>query len=222
MPTFDTFLLDVDGTLVDSNDAHARAWAETLAKHGFHLDVERVRRMIGMGGDRVIEEITGHARGSEINEQIGKERSQQFRERWLREVKPLPGSRELVMRLRDGGYRYAIASAAKADELTPLLEIANIVDLIEVKTTSSDVEESKPDPEIVETALGKLGESRQTAVMVGDTPYDVRAALAAGVACIGVRTGGWSAAELEGAVAVYSGPEELARALPAAKPFELE
>jgi HAD superfamily hydrolase (TIGR01509 family) len=222
MAAFDTFLLDVDGTLVDSNDAHAHAWAETLARHGYDVPFVRVRRMIGMGGDRIIEEVMGHSRDSHANEAISKERSRLFRDRWLREVRTLRGSRDLVLRLRDGGYRYAIASAATSSELAPLLELANVADLIEVKTTSSEVEESKPDPEIVETALGKLGGPRDRAVMVGDTPYDIEAAHAAGIACIGVTSGGWTAYELAAAISVFGGPYDLALALPDAPPYELD
>jgi HAD superfamily hydrolase (TIGR01509 family) len=221
MAAFTHFLLDVDGTLVDSNDAHAHAWAETLGRHGVDVPFARIRRMIGMGGDRLIEELTGHARDSEASGAMGKERSRVFRDRWLREVRPLPGSRELVLRLRDGGFRYAVASAAKDSELRPLLEIADVADLIEVTTTSSEVEESKPDPEVVETALAKLSGSKSSAVMVGDTPYDVQAAQAAGVACIGVTSGGWTAAELAGTIAVLGGPLELAQSLPAKPPFQL-
>jgi HAD superfamily hydrolase (TIGR01509 family) len=221
MAGFDTFLLDVDGTLVDSNDAHAHAWAETLARHGLDVPFLRVRRMIGMGGDRVIEELMGHARGSDANEAISSERSRIFRDRWLREVRTLRGSRDLVLRLRDGGYHFAIASAAKSSELAPLLELANVADLIEVTTTSSEVDESKPDPEIVETALAKLSRPRSRAVMVGDTPYDLHAAHAAGVACIGVTSGGWTAYDLRDAISVFDGPYDLAQALPDAPPYEL-
>jgi HAD superfamily hydrolase (TIGR01549 family) len=222
MAAFDTFLLDVDGTLVDSNDAHAHAWVETLARHGFDVPFNRVRRMIGMGGDRIVEEVTRHARDSEANKAIGKERSRVFHDRWLREVRTLRGSRDLVLRLRDGGYHYAIASAATSPELAPLLELANVADLIEVKTTSSEVDESKPDPEIVETALGKLGRPRDRAVLVGDTPYDIEAARAAGIACIGVTSGGWTAFELAAAISVFGGPYDLAVALPDAPPYEIE
>ncbi len=221
MPAFDTFLLDVDGTLVDSNEAHAHAWAETLARYGFDVPLARVLRMIGMGGDRVIEEVTGHVRGSEANGAIGKVRSRIFRDRWLREVRTLRGSRDLVLRLRDGGYHVAVASAAKASELGPLLELANVADLIEIATTSSEVEETKPDPEIVLTALAKLSRPAESAVMVGDTPYDVHAASAAGVACIGVTSGGWTAFQLSEAISVFSGPYDLALAIPAAPPYEL-
>jgi HAD superfamily hydrolase (TIGR01509 family) len=202
-------LLDVDGTLVDSNDAHAHAWVEVLAMHGIDIAYPIARRMIGMGGDRLIEEVGGPARGTKQNKKIGEERSEVFRKNWLRHVKPLLGARQLVLRLRAEGYLYAIASAAKTEELEPLLEIADLVDLCEIKTTSSEVEESKPDPEIVEAALAKLPVERSRAVMIGDTPYDVEAASGAAVDVIGVTSGGWSVEALSRAVAVYRHPADL-------------
>ena len=210
---FEAFLLDVDGTLVDSNDAHAHAWVETLAAHGHDVAFDRVRRLIGMGGDRLVEELTGLARDSEQNQAIGTHRSQLFLDRWLRHVRPLPGARRLVLRLRDRNARYAIASAARSDELRPLLEIADIADLVTIQTTSSEVDESKPDPEIVQTALGKLGVAPERAVMVGDTPYDLEAASRAGIAAIALTSGGWRAADLHSAVAIYATPGDLADAL---------
>lgn len=209
MRRYAAVLLDVDGTLVDSNDAHAHAWVETLAAHDLDVAFPRVRRMIGMGGDRLIEECGGPASGTKQNTKIGEERGKIFRERWLRHVTPLPGARKLVLRLRAEGYQYAIASAAKTDELVPLLEIAGLLDLCEVKTTSSDVEESKPDPEIVDAAVAKLMAERARTVMIGDTPYDVEAARGASVDIIGVTTGGWSTEGLAGAIAVYRGPADL-------------
>lgn len=202
-------LLDVDGTLVDSNDAHAHAWVEVLAMHDIDIAYPIARRMIGMGGDRLIEEVGGPARGTKLNKQIGEERSEVFRENWLRHVKPLVGARQLVLRLRAEGYLYAIASAAKTEELTPLLEIADLVDLCEIRTTSSDVEESNPDPEIVEAALAKLGVERSRAVMIGDTPYDEQAASGAAVDMIGMASGGWSTEALSRSVAVYRHPADL-------------
>jgi HAD superfamily hydrolase (TIGR01509 family) len=213
-PRFSAVLLDVDGTLVDSNDAHAHAWVEALAKHGHEVSFVRARQMIGMGGDRLVEEVTGIAKDSAKNKRIGDARSEIFRERWLSTVRPLRGSRELVLRLRREGYQVAIASAAKADELEPLLAIADISDLVPTRTTSSDVSESKPDPEIVDAALARLYAERSRTVMVGDTPYDVRATREANVAMIGVTSGGWSAEALTGAIAVYTGPWELAEKCP--------
>jgi phosphoglycolate phosphatase-like HAD superfamily hydrolase len=205
-------LLDVDGTLVDSNDAHAHAWTEVLGRHGYDVSFSRVRRMIGMGGDRLVEEVCGIPRGDKRNEQIGSERTDAFLERWIATVRPLRGARDLVLRLRNEGYRYVIASAAKDNELAPLLEIAEIADLVPARTSSSDVEESKPAPDIIEAALAHVLDERSRAVLVGDTPYDARAARDAHVAFIGVTSGGWPAEALAGAIAVYEGPLELARA----------
>lgn len=214
MEQYQAVLLDVDGTLVDSNDAHASAWVEVLAKFGHDTTFDRVRAMIGMGGDRLIEDITGLARDSKENGKIGEARSELFKSQWIHKVRPLPGSRELVLRLKREGYQYAIATAAKDDELQPLLEIANIADLVPTRTTSSEVDESKPDPEVIDAALAKLKAERSRAVMIGDTPYDALAAQAAHVAFIGVLSGGWTAKALKGAAAVYAGPHDLAERWP--------
>src|SRR3954466_12779798 len=110
---FSAVLLDVDGTLVDSNDAHAHAWVEALEKHGHEISFARARQLIGMGGDRLVELVTGIPRDSHKNKRLGKDRSEVFAKHWLKAVRPLRGSRELVLRLRREGYQYALASAAK-------------------------------------------------------------------------------------------------------------
>jgi len=213
--TFSTVLLDVDGTLVDSNDAHAHAWMETLAKFDHDVSFARLRGLIGMGGDRLVETVIGIGRDDKKNKKIGEARSEIFRERWLATIKPLRGARDLVLRLRAEGYQYAIASAAREEELLPLLELADIRDLVETRTSSSDVEESKPAPDIIDATLDKLLlVERSRSVMVGDTPYDARAARDAGISFIGVTTGGWSAEALAGALGVYDGPAALARVFP--------
>ncbi|MEO8703961.1 MAG: HAD family hydrolase [Kofleriaceae bacterium] len=209
MRRYAAVLLDVDGTLVDSNDAHAHAWVEAFAKRDLDVDFARVRKLIGMGGDRMVELIAELPRGSRDNEKLGKLRSKIFREHWLAKVKPLAGARELLLRLRAEQYMYVIASAAQADELEPLLELAGISDLCELRTTSSDVEASKPDPEIIEVALAKLPCDRSRAVMLGDTPYDLEAARGAGVDFLGVTSGGWSHEALSGAVAIRTGPASM-------------
>lgn len=209
MRRYAAVLLDVDGTLVDSNDAHAHAWAEVLAKHRMEIPYARVRRMIGMGGDRLIEAVGGPARGTRANKKLGEERSELFRTSWLPRVKPLLGARALLLRLGAEGYHYAIASAATANELTPLLELADIADLCPIQTSSDDVEESKPSPEIVEAALGRVPVERSRTVMLGDTEYDVQACRSAGVDIIGTTTGGWSVHDLAGSVAVFDGPADL-------------
>lgn len=203
-------LLDVDGTLVDSNEAHANAWAQTLGEAGFDIDLDRIRPLIGVGGDRLVEHLTGIPRDAEQNAELGKARSKLFLAHWVRHVRPIAGARELVLRLRDEGIRYAIASAATPDELEPLLEIGKLSDLMDIKTTSGDVEQSKPDPEIVRAALDKLEAPNATTLMLGDTPWDIRAANHAGIGCIAVLTGGWAPLALTPAVAVFSSVLELA------------
>ncbi len=213
MLEFQSYLLDVDGTLVDSTDAHAAAWAEVLTAHGYPIEPSRVRPYIGMGGDRLIEELAGIARDDKRNKAIGEERGRLFLETYLSRVRPLPGARELLLALRDRGTPFAIATAAKNRELEPLLAAGGIADLVGLRTTSSDVDESKPDPEVVEAALRTLGADPASTVMVGDTPYDVLAARGANVACIGFTTSGWTAKDLVGCTAVFAGPAELAQKL---------
>lgn len=214
MRRYQVVLLDVDGTLVDSNDAHAHAWVEALAAGGHDVDFTRVRGLVGMGGDRLVETLTGLAPDSKQTKRLSERRAELFRERWLCAVRPLPGSRALVLRLRREGYAYALASAARGDELAPLLELADIADLVPTRTTSDEVHASKPDPEIIEAALAKLYGERSRAVMIGDTLYDARAARGAGVAFIGVTSGGWSAEALAGAAYIFAGPADLAANFP--------
>lgn len=215
MARFRGVLLDVDGTLVDSNDAHAHAWVEALAKFHYDVSFSRARQLIGMGGDRLVEEVTGLPHDSRKNERLGDARSEIFLEKWLPTVRPIQGSRKLVLRLRADGYQFALASAAKDAELAPLLQIADIADLVETRTTSDEVDHSKPAPDTLEAALAKLHYVERTrAVMVGDTPYDVLAARAANIAIIGVTCGGWPADALRGAIMTASGPAELADQFP--------
>ncbi len=207
MRRYQAVLLDVDGTLVDSNDAHA--WVEALAEHDVEVGWSQVRRLIGMGGDRIVELLVGLPRDADANEEIGARRAEIFRERWLRTITPFPRTRDFMLLLRAEGYHYAIASAARGEELTALLEIADIADLCEVATTSSDVEESKPHPDIVEATLARLPVERHRAVMIGDTPYDLAAARGAYIDMIGVTTGGWTRDALAGCVGVFAGVADL-------------
>ena len=209
MRRYAAVLLDVDGTLVDSNDAHAHAWVEALARHGVEVSFERVRRMIGMGGDRVVEEAAGWSREGREVQALQDEHAAIFAERWLRMVTPIDGARELVLRLGQEGYQIALASAAHEDELRSLLEIADIADLIDARARPPKPEASKPDPATIEAALSRVDVERSRVVMIGDTPYDVEAARAAHVDVIGFSTGGYSAEALAGAIAVYRGPSDL-------------
>ncbi len=203
-------ILDVDGTLIDSNDAHARAWVEVGPEFGFQVDFAHVRRLIGMGGDKVLPEISGGIEAdSEQGERIAERRGEIFRERHLSGLKPFPDARALLERMRDAGLSLVVASSASGEDLKALLKQAGVQDLIEEKTSSSDAAESKPDPDIVEAALESAGCEAGQAVMLGDTPYDVEAARRAGVACVALRCGGWGDADLRDAVAIYDDPADL-------------
>jgi len=209
MRPYDAVLLDIDGTLVDSNDAHAHAWVEAFAQHGIKVAFERVRRMIGMGGDRVIEQITGWPRDDRKVQPLEDQHTKIFIERWLRHVRPIDKTRDFVLRLRREGYQLALASAAHEDVLNPLLEIAGIADLIDDKAKPPKPEESKPDPATIEVALSRVDADRSRVLMIGDTPYDIEAARAARVDALCFTTGGYSPEELRGTIAVYRGPADL-------------
>jgi HAD superfamily hydrolase (TIGR01509 family) len=202
-------ILDVDGTLIDSNDAHAAAWVDVAREHGREVDFGHVRRLIGMGGDKVMPRILGVEEDTDEGKRIKERRTGIFRTHYLPGLQPFPGARALLERMRADGKRLVVASSAGKEELGALLDRAGVHDLIEEKTSSSDAEESKPDPDIVVAALREAGVPAGRAVMLGDTPYDVEASGRAGVRCVALRCGGWSDEELRGAVAVYDDPADL-------------
>jgi HAD superfamily hydrolase (TIGR01509 family) len=202
-------ILDVDGTLVDSNDAHAHAWVDALAEHGIDVEFEKVRSLIGKGGDKLLPEVSGIEEETPEGESISKRRGEIFKERYLPKLKAFPSARELLQRMRDEGLKLVVASSAKEDELNPLLKIAGATGLVEEKTSSDDAENSKPDPDIVKAALDSAGFAPDEAVMLGDTPYDIESASRAGVRVIALRSGGWKDADLSGAIAIYDDPADL-------------
>ncbi len=202
-------LFDIDGTLVDSNDAHAHAWVEAFAEHGITVEYGQVRRRIGMGGDKLMPEVSGLTEDSPIGQRISKRRREIFTAKYLPRLKPFAGASELVAAVKDRGLTAVAASSAKKDELKKLLEIAGASSLMDDATSSDDAEESKPDPDIVHAALKQAKSEPSDAVMVGDTPYDIEAAQRAGVRVIAFRSGGWRDEDLAGAEAVYDGPADL-------------
>ena len=202
-------IFDVDGTLVDSNDGHARAWVDAFVELGYQVPYERVRPLIGMGGDKVLPLVAGLSSEEGKGKQIVERREAIFAERYLPHVHALPGARELLIRLRREGYRLAVASSSQDDMLERLLGLLGGEQLFEATTSSDDADRSKPDPDIVQAVLRRLDEPAARAVMVGDTPYDVEAAARAGVRSIAFRSGGWSDADLHGAIAIYDGPADL-------------
>jgi len=203
-------LLDVDGTLLDSNDAHAQSWVETFKRHGLHIPFERVRPLIGKGGDKLLPELTGIDAESPRGKAMSDERRALFLEDYLPGLDPTPGARQFVQALKAHGARIVIATSSNEKELGPLLEQARVADLIE-RATSSDDGASKPDPDIIRAALAEANLAPAEAVMVGDTPYDIEAAARSGVKTIALRCGGWwTDAALAGSAAIYDDPAALA------------
>jgi HAD superfamily hydrolase (TIGR01509 family) len=206
---FSTVLLDVDGTLVDSNDAHAHAWVRAFDEHGITVAFDAVRRAIGMGGDKLMPVVSGIDADSPLGEEVSTRRGEIFKQEFLPTIQAFPGTRELLQRFVDDGFTLAVASSAKEEELGPLLERAGVDDLIDTRTSSDDAEQSKPDPDIVAAAIKESGCGADAAVMIGDTPYDVEAALRAGLRVVGFECGGWKREDLQGAIEVYASPASL-------------
>ncbi len=202
-------ILDVDGTLVDSNEAHANAWVEAMAEAGIEVPLSKVRRLIGMGGDKLLPASCGIDEATPEGRNIMKRREDIFQARYLPELKPFPRAEALLQRMHADGLRLAVASSAKADELAQLLRICGGDKFVEFKTSSDDAEHSKPDPDIVQAAVQLLGMPATDVLMLGDTPYDIGAAHKAGIRIVAVRCGGWGDANLANAVEVYDSPADL-------------
>lgn len=202
-------ILDVDGTLVDSNDAHAHAWIEALAEHGIDVAFEKVRRLIGMGGDKLLPKVCGLRSDEPAGARIVQRRGEIFKARYLPNLKPTPGAQALLQRLHAQRLRLGVASSAKKSELDELLRVCGALKLVDEKVCSDDADRSKPDPDIVQAALNYLNLPAAETMMLGDTPYDVEAAQSIGVKTIAFRCGGWSDHELAGASVVYENPADL-------------
>jgi len=202
-------LLDLDGTLIDSNDAHAHAWVTALAASGFDIPFARVRRLIGMGGDKLLPEVAQLTKDSPQGQRISADWERIFTRDYQPHLRPFPQVRALVQRLREAGLQVAIASSSQAAQLDALLKVADIADLLDDMTSSDDAAQSKPAPDIVGAALRKIGLAPTETLLLGDTPYDIAAARQAGVRTVAVRCGGWDDVDLTGAVAIYDDPADL-------------
>lgn len=202
-------IFDIDGTLIDSNDAHAEAWRLGLKENGIEVDFASVRKLIGMGGDQLLPVIADIDSESDLGREASKAKERIFKERFLGTLRPFPEARELVAELSGRGLKLAVASSAAKRELSEFLAIIGVEDYFEATTSADDAESSKPEPDIVLAALRRLGLSGDEVIMIGDTPYDIEAAERAGVRSIAVRCGGWKDRELSGASAVYDDPKDL-------------
>ncbi|HKG34867.1 MAG TPA: HAD family hydrolase [Solirubrobacterales bacterium] len=201
-------ILDVDGTLVDTNYHHAIAWHRAFFSQGVELPVWRIHRHVGMGGDHLVAALAG----DEVEEEKGDAIRGDEKERYMDlidEVRPLEGSRELISDLRDRGLTVVLASSAKEDEVDHYLDLLDARDIVDGWTTSADVEATKPEPDLIEAAMEKAG--TRDAVMVGDSTWDVEAAKRAEIETLAVLTGGFSEAELldTGASRVFGSVAEL-------------
>ena len=204
-------IFDLDGTLLDSVDLHAMAWQEAMAKFGHDVSFEQTRSQIGKGGDKLIPVFLSEEAQRDHGRELDAWRSQHFKSKYLPLIRPFSAVPDLLKRARDTGLRVAIASSAKKDELEKYLDIAGIGKLIDETTSSDDVEQSKPEPDIFEVVLQKLSIEGTDALAIGDSPYDAEAAGRAKVRTIGVLCGGFTEDRLRhsGCVEVYPGPATL-------------
>lgn len=203
-------LLDNDGTLVLSNDAQANAWQDSLAEHGYEVPREKLRSLMGMGGDKVLSAVVPSLSDKEgVGKTIIQRRKEIFLTMYVSHLEPTPGARQLVQHLKAAGLTLIIASGAQADELEALLKQAQIDDLLPDRTTAEDAAESKPAPDIVAAALQRISLPPDEVLMFGDTPYDIEAASKMGVSVIAFRCGGFTDEQLTGAQAIYDHPADL-------------
>lgn len=205
-------IFDIDGTLVDSVDLHARAWQETFRHFGKEIPYEQVRHQIGKGGDQLMPVFFSKEELEDFGDEMEKYRGELFKRDYLPQVRAFPRVRELFQKIKDDGLRLALASSAKQEELEEYKRIANIEDLVEEETSADDADKSKPHPDIFEAALERLGDiEAHEAIVVGDTPYDAEAAGKINLRTIGVLCGGFPAAELKaaGCIQIYQDPADL-------------
>lgn len=198
-----TVILDIDGTLVDTNYQHAIAWHRALRDHGYSVQLWRIHRHIGMGGDQIVTALVGEEAERDDGDAIREQEGEAYGE-LIGEVQAMHGATELLRELREDGAKAILASSAKAEEVEHYLDLLDARDLVEGWTSSADVERTKPDPDLVHAALEKVGDDGP-AVMVGDSTWDVKAATAAGIPTLAVLTGGFSEEELReaGAAEVF-------------------
>jgi HAD superfamily hydrolase (TIGR01509 family) len=207
-------ILDIDGTLVDTNYQHALAWYRAFRMHDVVLPIWRIHRHIGMGGDQLIPALTDERFERELGDEV-RDAEKQLYMQMIGEVEPMRDARRLIEDVQARGHKALLASSAKQDEVDHYLDLLDARELADGWTSSADVESTKPEPDLVQAALQQAGADADDAVMIGDTPWDVQAAKKAGVKTIAVMTGGFSEQELSeaGAVAVYESVAELRESL---------
>jgi HAD superfamily hydrolase (TIGR01549 family) len=204
-------IFDIDGTLVDSVDYHAQAWQAAFEHYGKNVDFKTIRDQIGKGGDQILPTFFSDSEVRQIGESLKKFRGEYFKKHYLAKVKPFAKVRELFQHLKNEGKRIGIGSSAHSDELKHYLELCQVANLVDAATSADDADRSKPDPDIFEAALSKLGETPERTIVVGDSPYDAEAANKISMRTIGVLCGGFEREKLErvGVVEIFEGPADL-------------
>jgi HAD superfamily hydrolase (TIGR01509 family) len=209
--TVKAILFDVDGTLVDSNDLQAAAWVEAFAEFDIVIPHKDVHDQIGKGGDNLMPALLDKKVVDEHGEAISNSRARIFKKRHASKVEPFADVAALFRRARADGWKIVLATSGEIDEVEPHIDRLGVRPLLDVVTTASDAEHSKPDPDIFAAALKKVGAEAADAIVVGDSPYDIQAAKKIGLRTIAVRSGGFDDQVLTeaGAVAIYDNPADL-------------
>jgi HAD superfamily hydrolase (TIGR01549 family) len=204
-------IFDLDGTLVDSNDLHAEAWQEAFRHFGKEIPLRELRRQIGKGGDQYLPVFLSPPEMQAFGEELNTFRGDLFKKKYLKRGQAFPKVRELFEQVRASGKRIALASSGNADEIEHYVELAHIGDLIDARTTKTEVRHSKPEPDVFLEALRQLRLSADEAIVIGDTPFDVQAAKKSEMRTIALLCGGFSEDELRasGAVAIYRDAADL-------------
>ncbi len=202
--------LDIDGTLVDSNDYHVIAWDEVFREAGYSFDRAAIHHQVGKGGDNFVPAFLPDL-PQDRQEALAHRHGEIYKSRYMAQVRPFAHARDLLVRAKVDGLKLALATSASGEELDHYRELLEATDLIDVTTSKDDVKNSKPDPDIFQAALHKTGLAPGEALVIGDTPYDVIAAAKCGIRTIALLSGGFSEAELReaGAVAIYQGTADL-------------
>lgn len=205
-------IFDIDGTLIDSNDAHAESFVSAFKEFGKTVSFVELKWLIGMGADKILEKYLSKNEIGDFGDDLTEYRKRIFLRDYLPKLKTFPKLRALFEKLSGDGYKIALASSASDEELEKYHELLKIDDLLDKETSSDDAEESKPSPDIFQAALKKLKNVKvPEALIIGDTPYDAEAAVKAKIRIIGVKTGGWSEDKLfeKGCIAVYENISEI-------------
>jgi HAD superfamily hydrolase (TIGR01549 family) len=204
-------IFDVDGTLIDSNDAHAHSWVAAMADQGYQVPFEKIRPLIGMGGDKVLPAVLGIEKDSVQGKKISERRKEIFKTQYLSTLHAFPHTKELLQHLHERGLKLVIATSAEPDELKELLQIIDehAYTFFSQQSSAKDAKKSKPDADVMRVALERSGYDPAEVIMIGDTRYDIEASAKVGIKTLAFRCGGWSDEDLAEAIAIYDDPANL-------------